>query len=287
MSLKALIYLLPVCAGLYFCSCDNTENINRPLVIVGDQVLRKEKLDEVIPKGVSREDSLQAAEHYIRLWITDELMYQQAKQNIQNDKDVERMVEDYRKSLILHTYMNNLVAERLNNNISEEEIKTYYQSNEKDFLLTQDIVKGFILKVPLNAGDLKKLKEWCYKESQKVKPSNMQNIEKYCIQNAVIYEYFYDRWEPFDKLSETMSYSVDNSADFLRKNKFVEVEDDSYYYFLNINNYLTTSDKQPYEFVKPHIIDILRNEKRIAFIKKIKDDLYEEAVNSEKVKFYY
>jgi len=287
MRLKIIIYLLPLFVVLCFCFCDNKENINRPLVIIGDQVLRKEKLDEVIPRGLSTEDSLQAAEHYIRLWITDELVYQQAKQNIQNDKDIERMVEDYRKSLILHAYENSLVAERLDKDIPEEELQAYYQNNEKDFLLNQNIVKGFILKVPLNAGNLKKLKEWCNKETHKTGPSNIQNIEKYCIQNAVIYEYFYDQWKPFDKLTEIMAYSVGNPSDFLKNNAFVEFEDESYYYFLNINDYLTTSDKQPYEFAKPRIIDILSNEKRIDFIKKIKNDLYEDAVKSDKVKIYY
>ena len=288
-SMRSNVFLLlPVILFvLCFCSCNNKENINRPLVVVGDQVLRKEKLDEVIPKGLSKEDSLQAAEHYIRMWTTDELMYQIAQQNIQGDKNIDRMVEEYRKSLILHTYENKLVAERLDKNFSDEEIRTYYQNNEKDFLLTQNIVKGFILKVPLNAGDLDKLKEWCNKETQKTKPSNMQNIEKYCIQNAVVYEYFYDRWEPFDKLTEVMAYSVENPSDFLKKNAFVETQDSLYYCYLNINNYLTTSDKQPYEFAKPRIINILSNEKRIAFIKKIKDDLYEDAVKSEKVKIYY
>jgi hypothetical protein len=263
--------------------------VNRPLVVIGDQVLRKEKLDEIIPKGLSKEDSLQFAEHYIRMWINDELMFQQAQRNIGNSKDIDQMVEEYRKSLILHTYENKLVEERLNKNISEEEIKSYYQQNEKDFLLTETIIKGFILKVPLNAAKLDDLKEWCKKETQNPGSGNIENIEKYCIQNASIYEYFYDRWEPLGKLTENLAYAANGfaSPDFLKNNTFVEAQDSSFYYYLNIKECLMPGDKQPYEFAKAKIIDMLKNEKRTAFIKKIENDLYEEAVKSDKVKIYY
>jgi hypothetical protein len=274
---------------LVFCcfSCNNEENVNRPLVAIGEQVLRKERLDEVIPKGLTKEDSLQLSEHFIRLWINDELMYQQAQRNIGNTKDIDRMVEEYRKSLILHTYENQLVAERLSKNISEDEIRAYYREHEKDFLLSESIVKGFILKIPLNATGLDKLKDWCKKETQSSNSANIANIEKYCVQNATIYEYFYDRWEPFDKLMENIAGGIDDSSDFLKKNTYLETQDSTYYYYMNIKEYLTTSDKQPIEFAKSRIVDILSNEKRIDFIKKIKDDLYQDAVNTDKIKIYY
>ncbi len=280
-------YIVFAWIGLSFFSCNNEENVNRPLVAIGDQILRKEKLDEIVPKGLSPEDSLQFAEHYIHLWINNELMYQQAQRNIKSNKEIDRMVEEYRKSLILHTYENNMVAERLQAPVPEEEIRNYYQKNDQYFTLPEDIVKGFILKVPLNAVGLDKLKDWCRKETQKQKPSNIRDIEKYCVQNASIYEYFYDRWESFGKLMENIPYKIDNASDFLKKNSFVEVQDSSYYYYLNVNEYFTTSDKQPYEFAKPKIIETLTNERRIAFIKKMEDDLYQQAVKENKIKIYY
>lgn len=287
MTPKIRICLLSGMLVLCCFSCYNEDNVNRPLVAIGDQVLRKERLDEVIPKGLSKEDSLQLAEHFIRLWINDELMFQQAQRNVRTGKDIDRMVEEYRKSLILHTYENQLVAERLSKNISEDEIRTYYRGNESGFLLAESIVKGFILKVPLNAVGLDKLKEWCKKESQSPSSVNIENIEKFCVQNATIYEYFYDRWEPFDKLMENIAGGIDDPSEFLKNNSYLETQDSTYYYYMNIKEYLTVSDEQPYEFAKPKIMEILSNERRIDFIRKIKDDLYQEAVSSDKIKIYY
>ncbi|MCD7973368.1 MAG: hypothetical protein LUG18_12015 [Candidatus Azobacteroides sp.] len=273
-----------------FAGCNNEENLNKPLVSIGDRMLRKEQLMDVLPKGLSEEDSLQFAEHFIKKWITDELLYEQAGKNIVSNKEIEQKVEEYKRSLILYSYLNGLMAERLNQPVPENEIKTYYDTNDMGLYLEESIIKGFMLKVPINATDLNKLKGWCMEEAtgKSVSTENIADIENYCLRNASIYEYFYDRWEPLHKYTEMMPVQFpDNEEEFLKATPFIEIADSSFYYFLNIKSYLSTSDKQPYEFARKTITDILVNQRRNDFIQQIGNDLYQEAIEKDKVKIYY
>ena len=56
------------------------------------------------------------------------------------------------------------------------------------------------------------------------------------MQNATIYEYFYDKWVDFDEVMDNIPIHVSNPNAFLKANKYVEVADSSYCYLLNIRN---------------------------------------------------
>lgn len=49
-----------------------------------------------------------------------------AANNIPDNVDVDKLVENYRKALIMHTYQQELINQKLSNDISEQEIAEYY-----------------------------------------------------------------------------------------------------------------------------------------------------------------
>lgn len=53
-------------------------------------------------------------------------MYEKAANNIPDNVDVDKLVENYRKALIMHTYQQELISQKLANDISEHEIAEYY-----------------------------------------------------------------------------------------------------------------------------------------------------------------
>ena len=75
--------------------------------------LYREDLQSVLPAGLSKDDSLLFAEHYIRNWVEDILLYDKAQSNIPNNGEIDKLVENYRKALIMHTYQQALIHQRL------------------------------------------------------------------------------------------------------------------------------------------------------------------------------
>ena len=66
--------------------------------------------------------------------------------NIPDDDEVNTLVENYRKALIVHTYQQKLIEQRLSEEITEEEMKTYYENNKNLYVVDRSLVKGLFVK---------------------------------------------------------------------------------------------------------------------------------------------
>ena len=252
-----------------------------PLVQVGKDFLYKEEVVTAIPPGVSEQDSLEIADRYIRNWIDDVLLYKKAEGNIPDNDRIDELVKSYRKTLITHSYIEQIVSQEVESNISETEIENYYNKNNGIFLAREPYVKGLYIKVPKTASGVSQVRQWYKDPSER----SVDRLEKYGLRNAVDYEYFYDRWRP---LNEIMLRMPINEAEKNRytKEKNIEVSDTAFYYFLHVEEFLGQGEVLPLEYAGKDIKEILMNTKRVEFITRMKEDLYKEASENNDIKYF-
>lgn len=264
-------------------ACRNTQSAEGDaLVEVNGKILYHSEVKGIIPTGISSADSLLLAENYIKKWVKDELIYSVAQKNLGNDAvEVEKLVEAYRRSLIRYKYQERLVTERLSANVRESDKLIFFEENQERFILDDAIVKGLFLKIPVEAPGLADVKKW-YKSNS---VESLEKIEKYSIQNASIYEYFYDHWVDFGDVIGNIPLSVPNANAFLQANRYVEVSDSTYCYLLNIEEYMTAGKVAPYEYAESQIVEMLINLKRKDFVEKFENELYTDAVRRGDVRF--
>ena len=276
--------LLVIAAAMTGCGQEHNHKGKTPLVEVSGEFLYKEDLQAALPLNISKDDSVLFAEHYIRNWIEDALLFDKAEGNIPDNDKISKLVENYRRALIMHTYQEELVNQKLANDISEEEINAYYEKNKELFRLDNPLVKGLFIKVPLSSPDLGNVRVWYRKNNQDV----IEKLEKYSLRNAVSYDYFYDRWTSVPDVAAKIPLKVlDTDANYLDKNRNVEVKDTAFCYFLHIEDFLGKDKQKPLDFARDEIKEILINLKRVEFINKVKEDLYQRASDRNKIIYYY
>ena len=276
--------ILVIAAAMTGCGQEHNHKGKTPLVEVSGEFLYKEDLQAALPLNISKDDSVLFAEHYIRNWIEDALLFDKAEGNIPDNDKISKLVENYRRALIMHTYQEELVNQKLANDISEEEINAYYEKNKELFRLDNPLVKGLFIKVPLSSPDLGNVRVWYRKNNQDV----IEKLEKYSLRNAVSYDYFYDRWTSVPDVAAKIPLKVlDMDANYLDKNRNVEVKDTAFCYFLHIEDFLGKDKQKPLDFARDEIKEILINLKRVEFINKVKEDLYQRASDRNKIIYYY
>ncbi len=275
--------LLTVCLLSVSCTKQYNHGGKIPLVEVNGNFLYREDLQGVLPMPISADDSVLFAEHYIRSWVENILLNEKAKNNIPDSKEIDRLVDNYRKSLVTHSYQQQLIDQKLSKNIPEDELIEYYNANKELFKLDRPLVKGLFIKVPVTAPQLNDVRKWYKSQSQDA----VDKLEKYRIQNAVKYEYFYDRWVPITAILDMIPLKVDSAEAYINKNRQVELKDSAYYYFLNVSEYRGKGEEKPYEYAHKDITDMLVNLKQVDFIKQVKDDLYRQAIKKNKIKYNY
>lgn len=284
-TLRFIILLSALSVGMLF-SCkrtgDKADNMDNVLVKVGEQVLTEADLMQALPPRLSPQDSLSFVNNYVHHWMENQLLYDAAVRNIPDLQRIDRLVEEYRRQLVSFEYQKQLIAEKLDKEITEEDLENYYKQNASKFVLNSSIIKGLFLKIPENAPQIEQVRQW-YRSNT---PQNIEKIEKYSLRNAIIYEYFFDRWVSFDEVMDNIPYPVPDETAFLKNNKTLEVKKDGYYYFLNIGEYLLKGGQEPFDFARLQIRDILINKRKMQFIENFQHELYRRALEKNQITFY-
>ncbi|MBO5933071.1 MAG: peptidyl-prolyl cis-trans isomerase [Bacteroidaceae bacterium] len=280
-----LVWMLPV--SLILLSCNKREEVKyvsgkTPLVELDGNVLYQEDLLQVLPVDISEADSAQFANRYIENWLSELLLYQNAERNVRDDKQIEELVENYRRSLIVHEYQQLLIEQKIEQDITMQEIETFYNDNKNLFVLEEPILKGLFIKLPLSAPNQNSImKLYRLRDDE-----SYDEIEKYCIRNAPYYEFFYDYWHSVSDIEILLPSMEVSLQDYLNKNDFLEIKDDEFLYLLNVSEYLPKGSVAPIEQVENRIKRLLINNKAVSYIQKIKKDLYNSAIENNRVIFH-
>ena len=280
-----LVWLLSV--SLMLSSCHKREEVKyvsgkTPLIELDGNVLYQEDLLQVLPVDISEADSAQFANRYIENWLSELLLYQNAERNVRDDKQIDELVENYRRSLIVHEYQQLLIEQKIEQDITIQEIETFYNDNKNLFVLEEPILKGLFIKLPLSAPNQNSIMK-LYRLSD---DESYDEIEKYCIRNAPYYEFFYDYWHSVSDIEILLPSMEVSLQDYLNKNDFLEIKDDEFIYLLNVSEYLPKGSVAPIEQVENRIKRLLINNKAVSYIQKIKKDLYNSAIENNRVIFH-
>lgn len=269
-----------------FTACSSEKHDHKgqtPLLELNDNFLYEEDLHSVLPPNLSKDDSVLFVEHYMKDWAEGILLYDKAKSNIPDNRKINELVDNYRKALILHTYQQELINQKVSHEITDEELNGYYEANKQLFTVDRPLIKGLFMKVPLGASGLNNVKTW-YKQNT---PDAIDKLEKYSLQNAVSYDYFYDRWVLASEILDKVPLKVMNPEQYLDENRHIELRDTAFCYFLHVEDFLGVGKQEPFDFAKPEIKDILVNLKQVEFMREVKNDLYKNAVDKKKIIYYY
>ena len=253
------------------------------LARVGTATFTQQQLDDVMPSGLSDSAQMVFANRYIDNWIAEELLYEMACKNLPDVERLEKLVQEYRRDLFCHEYRKRLSDERVAASIPDDTLQQFYQEHSQEFKLHKPIVKGLLLKVPINAPQLQSLRQWV----KSAGVNGVEKIEKYAVKNAIGYDYFFDRWVWFDDIKDNIPYDFKDDNLFLSQNKTFEHKGEDMIYLLCIDSYLKAGDIMPYEFARSRVLEILLNEKRMEFNKELKRELYDEAVADGIVELFY
>lgn len=273
-----------LCVALAMASChEKVEHGGKtPLVQVGNHFLYQEDVSQVIPFGMAKADSVEFVRTFVRKWVEEQVLYEKAEHNVRGDDRIDRMVADYRRTLVMNNYERVLLQQKMPGELTEEELKEYYDANKQLFVLEEPVVKGVFIKAPLKSPGLKELKQW-YKDNS---DEALEKLEAYAFRNAVIYEYFYDHWMPLSELEGKVVVNLAELSSDFDKNPDIEAKDDEYCYLVHIEEYVQKGETKPYDLARQDIINLLANNRKVEFMDRVKRDLYNESVEAGRIKYY-
>jgi len=259
------------------------KNPEQPLARAFEHYLYPSDLGKVIPLGTNPEDSILLAKRYIETWVKDQLMEHMAEESLTEEQmDFQKQIEEYHRSLLIFTYRQKLLEQKMDTVVTEGEILDYYEENSKNFLLDQDVIKGTFIKVPLSAPNLEQLRRWSWNSREE----DLSQIEKYCITYAEKFSDFTDTWINFSSIKMQLPMKISDPSRYLQSYSNIETSDSLFRYLLHISDFLIEGEEAPVEMATKDITNIILNKRKIEFIRELEHRVYSDGVTRNQFEIY-
>ena len=200
-----------------------------------------------------------------------------------SSKELEKLVEDYRRALYLHEYEKRLISQRMPKAIEDTLIASFYAQHQEEFVLRETILQGVLLVVPNGAPNIEELRK-------RVKdPSNEENlewVEKFAYQYAVGYELFLDNWKTSTQIYLRMPFETNDLTKQLKRANQIFMQDSTHTYLLQATNMHFEGAAMPMDYARPEIEKIILNERQVGFLQRERQALYEKAIRDKQLKRY-
>jgi len=277
MVLKQLIFLASV---LILTSCFNNEK-GRVIASVNENDLLLSQVLKEMPNQI--EDSTFFVEKYMNDWIRKQLMIYHAEINLSSDiQNYEKQIEDYRASLLIYAYQQELINQNFDTSISYTQVESYYNQYKDEFKLSKNIFKGRFIVVEKSAPQLKNLNKW-YKSD---KESSILDLTDYCQQFAKEYYLEDDKWQYFSVFNNKLPEYIQEEDYFLENTKGVVFEDENLRYYVFVKDFKINGSVSPLELEQDKIRNVLLNKNKIEYLMQLEDELYQNGLALKKIKIY-
>ena len=167
MTRKSYFYFILLLTFLW-CGmrCGEEERKSRPkdvLVCINQECLTKRDIQYQIPEDYRGFVSPEEKREYVKRWIRNEILYQEAKrQKLDQDKKVKSLVKQGIKDMVVKEFIQQKLKDKIK--VTEEEARRYYQQNRQMFvwddeyvrishIFTQDMADAALVDIILKEGN--------------------------------------------------------------------------------------------------------------------------------------
>ena len=110
--------------------------------------------------------------------------------------------------------------------------------------------------------------------------------EAFCQEYTVDYYLNDEQWISFNEFLKSVPIETFNQEIYLKNNKFIELKDHPYWYFINLKDFKIKEDVSPLAFEKTKIRTIILNQRKLELLSRLEEDIKEEASSTHKFEIY-
>ncbi len=278
-------FLLIVFSSCQFFDLGKKENtIEKPISSVNNNYLYSKDIESLIPKNLSKKDSILIVRSIINNWAVQELLKQKAEENLTNEENTiyNKLVQDYKQSLLVNGYKERLIQQQLDTVISEDEIEEYYNSNSNNFRLNEELIKIKYLHFGNNLLDKKEIiKHFKSDDYDDLIALENQELNFKAIN---LNDTTWIRLE--DVLLKIPKFKEESREYLLKKSKYIQKEDSLGLYLVAVKDVLKRNDIAPKNYITPTIRQMILHKRKLELIRDIEKTLLNDAIQNKNFKEY-
>ncbi len=246
-----------------------------------DKQLYLSDMEGMLPEGITGQDSAVIINTFVRYWMREMALLHEAEQNIPKDLNIEKLVADYRASLIKNNYENIVMNRLLDSTVTQAQLLEFYDKNKDQYQLETPILRCRFIKAPRNAPGTDKAQDWWNSS----KGEDFAELTRWCSKNAAVHHLQDSVWHNVDDIGAYMPQgtltvdNVDNRRDFIQR-------DNDFVYFFKVLELVRKKELAPLSYIESQARKVILHKRKTQLLDELKDKLYEEAMRKHNVEVY-
>lgn len=277
-------YIIALFCVAFFSSCNlfkiKEHNTSEIVAIINSEKLFRKDFLSILPKNSSKMDSLVFVKSYIQSWAIKKLLLEKAENNssLETVNQIDDLVKDYKESLLINNFKEQLVKQKLDTVISEEELATYYLLNKENFKLNEELVKIKYLHTDANINDKNKILS-LFKSND---INDLEELEKQEL--SFKFHQFNDSiWTQLDNVLLKLPFSKEK---LLKEREFMQKKDSVGLYLVAIKDYLPRNSIVPISYIEGTLKQTILHKRKIELIREIEKTIIKDAIQHNIFKIY-
>ena len=270
---------------LLIISCEFENNSKEePIARVNDNFLFFSDLQESLDENMSQNDSMLAVNNAINNWASKKLLYEKAIFNLSNSKqnELDQLVRSYESDLYISNYEKEWLKTRVDTIVSNDQLQSYYNDNKNKFRLRQDILLARFIELPIENFN----KTQIVSSFRRLNFQDKIYLDSISLQfkSSFINDSVWLRPELFFN-----KFKIENKAKYnryLKKKSFFEIKDLESLYLVYISDIQKKNDYAPMSYVKPTLVQILLNKRKLDMKKQLKTDILKQGISEKNFEIY-
>lgn len=266
-------------------ACQYTEEPDRSedqlLAEVYSRQLYYSDMASMIYDGVTPEDSTLIVNAYVERWVREQLLMQKAEENIPKDLNLNKLVNDYRESLILNNYERLLIESQLDSTVTSQQLTEFYEANKDQYHLEKPIAHILFLQIKDDRPNLDHALNWWNDPD----PENLKRLNRYAKRYAEKAMLADSTWIPLEDVVHMLPPGV-MSESSATPGKEIRFKDQDVNYLLKIRDIRSTLEIAPLAYIRDQATRAILHRRQIDLINRVKEQLYELEIRKNNVKVY-
>ena len=268
-----------------FFSCDNyfKNQSNIDVARVEDEYLTQNQIEGIFVNSTNFVDSTMVLNNYINNWAANKLLIQRALVNLteENQNRIQDLVDDYKRDILINSYIDALVNENMNLEVTSYALDSLYDNYKETFKLTEDLFKIRFIYVSNLNPDIslfkKKLRRFNTDDARYLDSLSFQ-FNRFSLNDSI--------WKNKNEVFYQLPNLKKLNKYMLKKPNFIEIKDSLGLYLINIKDVLKANQYAPLEYVSETLKRMVINKRKLVFIDQLRKDITKDAIKNKSFEIY-
>ena len=277
-TMRTVFFLLTI--GLFFVACAKKEGANndREIAKVYDKALFASEASASVPAGTNPQDSALLVGAFIQRWISEQLLMYEAERNIPKDANIDKLVRDYRASLVRFNYEEQLIGQKLDSTVSEQEVRKFYEEHKDEFQLQSTILKCILIKLPTSAPPSEMNKLWnSRKDEDRIK------LAEFAKERATLALLDRNKWYRLDEVAAILPQGT-LTTDNIGSRKEGTLSEGDFRYYYRVLESVRGKETAPFDYVQEQGSKVILHKRKQDLLDNWKKEVYDNELRRGNIK---